>query len=519
MRKNKNNISWLALTVITAFLLQACDKAENYYEKLDAQPEVITNYRSVYGVGDTLVLQGRLNPKNGLTVRIGDVEADVSDIRSITYKRSDASNAVFDSIEQVNIVITEGMGIGRNRKVAVTSAGFTVQCPAIEIIEGINSGYLSDPVQLVQHARLSPIDIPLFCQNGKGTVFYWSLSGKGLVRIDKDGSSSTVLEPGVLSDNEGSFIVTTFHAGGVDPQERYVYFSATTTDGKADNGSNEIYRLCRYDMQNRVFTTLNRSSYPKTQNERTLEVFQPFEGNIGVAKLFAADGIYPASNGNVFLWLPQSSTIGRLDASGRLTYLFRLGASVPPIYNPTTGRNYTTNEIRLMLPGTNISTSINTLVRGVLPDENLLFARTGNIAAEVTQIDLTNAAVLHSVSPEYASISRNEPLYITGSFDILNADPGRGIAGTPDPLFGYMPLPDAKVLILYYQELNSDTFPALATLNFKEKAGRRYSPGKVVRNNYRMMNRGADIMLNYDEEGMIYMTANNGSVIIKTQTR
>lgn len=519
MKKNKNNIIWLALAIITGLILQACDKAENYYEKLDAQPEVITNYRSVYGVGDTLVLQGRLNPGNGITVRIGDMEADISDIRRIAYKPNAQSNAVFDTIEQVNILITEEMGIGRNREVAVTSAGFTIQCPAIEIIEGANNGYLSDPVQLVQHARLSPIDIPLFCQNGKGTVFYWSLSAKSVVRIDKDGSSTTVLEPGALSDDQGSFNVTTFHAGGVDPQERYIYFSATTTDGNADNSSHEIYRLCRYDMQNQVFTTLNRSRYPKTQNERTLNVFQPFDGNIDIAKLFAADGIYPAGNGNVFLQLPQSSTIARLDASGRLTYLFRLGASVPPVYNPTTGRNYTTNEIRLMLPGTNISTYANALVLSILPDENLLFARTGNIAAEVTQIDLTNAAVLHSVSPEYASISRNEPLYITGSFDILNADPGRGIASTPDPLFGYMPLPDARVLILYYQELNNDTFPALATLNFKEKAGRRYSPGKVARNNYRMMNRGADIMLNYDEEGMIYMTANNGSVIIKTQTR
>lgn len=501
MKKFSYKMKGLIPAIVTAITLSACNKAENYFEKLDIQPEIRTDYQSVYGVGDTLILEGRLNPEKNLEIHIGGMKAEISSITR--FPRAAGSIRIEgDSLDRARIVIREEMGIGTDRPVTVTSAGITIQCPAIEIIEGINNGYLPHPVQLVRHAGFSAGYVPLFCQNGKGTVYYWNRDQR-ITRIDKDGSNTIVLEAGALSDAHGNFTVTTFNAGGVDQQEHNLYFSAITTDGHADNNGNQVYRFCRYDLQTRQLTTLNRSLYPATASQRIWDAFTPFEGSIVTTRLFAADGIYPAGNGHIFIHIPQSSTVARLDASGELTYLFRLGPSVPPVYNPATGANYSTVQIRLMLPGTTISTRFSS-IRGVLPDENILYANTASAVSNITQIDLANSVQTYNFTPPY--VQSFQDAVITGSFNILTYNASASL--------GYLPLPDARILALYYPGTDNARYPAFATLSFREEAGRRYAPGTLARNGYNLTGNGQ--MLNYDEEGMIYMTANNNTMIVKT---
>lgn len=506
--KNFTKQIYCSLTVLALLtILAGCKKAENYYQKLDAQPEVRRNYGAVYGVGDTLTLTGRLNPQNNLQIRVGGI---IAKIESITRQPVPRENNIMDTLERAKVVITKEMGIGVDRKVEVTSGGTTVQGPSIQIVESIESGVLPAPLQLMKHADLTTGTIPLFCQNGKGSIYLYQ-PNKAVVRIGKSGASTSLFNGESLTDQFGQFSIITFNSGGVDPQEQNLYFSAVTSDGNADNAGNTIFRLCRYNLQNNTLTTMNRSVYPNTASQRILSVFSPYEGTIGAVKIFAVAGIYPDSKGNVFLNVATTSGYVRLSANGQVKYLFRAGATSPAIYNPATGSNYSTDEVLRLLPGV-LLTSGTAAFRAILPDENLIYMRIGAFASNIRQIDMSNAVEVYGFTPTYVpAIHQGGIPFISGTFDILT---GGYETSNPPGLFGYLPLPGAKVLILYYQDLNSRSYPALGTLNFTERVGRRYAPGKLVKNGFVMTS--ADRMLNYDEEGMIYMTANTGTTIIKT---
>lgn len=488
-------------------VLGSCKKAERYYQKLDAQPEVRSDYQAVYGVGDTLKLTGRLNPQNNLEIRIGGIKANIESINRLPVPRD---TYIVDTLEIAKIVISQEMGIGANRKIEVTSGGNTVQAPSIQIVEGIESGILPAAVKLIKHADMMSGAIPLFCQNGKGSIYLYR-PDKSVVRIDKLGALTTLFKGIALTDQNGQFSITAFNSGGVDPTERYLYFSAITTDGNADNIANGIYRLCRYDLQSKVLTTLNRSIYPNAVTERTITAYTPFEGNIGSAKLFAINGIYPDSKGNIFLNLTSSISIARISNNGQLKYLIRAQANLPVIYNSLTGNSYSSDEVSRMLPGVVLAKGL-AAFRAIMPDESTLYIMAGAFADNIRQIDLNNAVEVYGFTPKYVPAFYGGGIpFISGTFDILT---GSYETSNPPGLFGYLPLPGAKVLLLYYQGLDNRMYPALGTLNFGERTGRRYAPGKLLINGY-VFNTG-DKMLNYDEDGMVYMTANNNTTIIKT---
>lgn len=497
----------LLYVLLLALMGSSCKKAENYYEKLDAQPEVRSNYQAVYGVGDTMTLTGRLNPQNNLEIRIGGVKATVA---SIVKQPVPRDNFMMDTLERAKLVITKEMGIGTNRKVEITSGGNTIQGPSIQIVEGIESGVLPGPVQLVKQLDMPVGATPLFCQNGKGSVYLCTLE-KSFVKISKNGTLTNLFSGTSLTDQNGQFTIVTFNAGGIDPTERYLYFSAMTTDGNADNSGNAIYRLCRYDLQSKALTTINRSAYPNALDQRTMSVYTPFEGTIGSAKLFAVTGVYPDSKGNVFLNINSSSSFARISTTGQLKYLLRSGSNVPVIYNPATGDNYPESEVSRLLQGVVLTTG-SSAFRAIHPDDGILYLRIGAFADNIRQIDLHNAVEVYGFTPKFVpAIYQGGTPYISGTFDILTG--GYEISNPPG-LFGYLPLPGAKILLVYYQDLDTPMYPALGTLNFAERAGRRYAPGKLLKNGYVL--HSADKMLNYDEGGMIYMTANNNTVIIKT---
>ena len=88
-------------------------------------------------------------------------------------------------------------------------------------------------------------------------------------------------------------------------------------------------------------------------------------------------------------------------------------------------------------------------------------------------------------------------------------------------MWGMLPLSGGKLLILYYQnfitgdQTGKYDLPAWGILDFINERGSRYAPGGFLRQGY-VMNYGIDQLLNRDAQGMLYMTANNKSVILKT---
>lgn len=500
---NYRLFSFLAILILGG----ACKKAENFYNHLDGQPEVRTNYNTVYGVGDTLTLVGRLHSDRNLEIRVGNVKAN---ILSITREAVQREVIFIDTIEIAKMIITEEMGIGPERSIEVISDGKTVSPPSIQIVEGIESGVLARPVQLVKHVNSIFGATPLFCQNGKGSIYLYQLDGK-VVKIDRSGRSLTLFDGAELKDENGLFSISKFNAGGVDSQEQNLYFSAVTTDGSADNLGNNIYRFCRYNLIEKKLTTLNRSVLPNALDQHTLATYTPFEGALSECKLFDVSGVFPDNKGQVFCHIEGSSSFVRINAKGDVKYLIRAGSKTPVIVNSATGSNYSPEEVRRLLPGVLLYAQ-NTTIRGISPDQALLYLQTGRFSYSIQQIDLQNSVEIYSLVPkEPAETAHGLALYISGTFDILTGGTGRN---RPPTLFGYMPLPDSKVLILYHQNLDNQSFPAFGTLNFGEQVGRRYAPGKINRNGFVLGT--TDKMLNYDEEGMIYMTANDNMTIIKT---
>lgn len=462
--------------ICIALLIAACDKAENYYQKLDAQPEMVLSssvYRLAYGIGDTLHIRGRLNPENNLIVTIGGVKADLLSVRT--------NGSPVSGGDEVVILITEEMGIGENRPVTITSGDNTIDAPAIEIYEGEANGVLSKPLKAVLHISMPFTSLPLYCRSGNGTVYLWNTDNT-ITRIQKNGTAKTIQIENSLNDSYGPFNISKFSSGGIDPHEKYLYFSASTTDNSTDNVSNTIYRLCRFDLQTGTLTTLNRTLLPKASGVTLPE--QVSESPIETATLYSASELLPDSKGNLIF---TSREVGRQG-------VFRLT---------------TDNIVRYLgYIGSAVGFSID-------PEENLSY-RGQN------QYDITNQLMIYEVGKTFDFIGLL-PLstpYISGSFNLLTGNATNN--STTPSLFGRYPLSDEKLLILYYQNVSdyphnkyNVQYPAWGVVDYKAKRGYRYAPKKFERGSYKMTN--TDLILNIDEEGMIYMTANNRTVIVKTQ--
>src|SRR5688572_2542178 len=153
-----NKITYVIMACLLG-VLHACSDADNFYGVLDTQPEVVADYNPVYGVGDTLIIRGRLNPENNLEIHIGDVKAEV--LETTTEKVVNNQNGLMIDIAKMRI--TEAMGIGANRPITLTSAGFTIEAPSIEIVGDANVSILDKQLQLVKVADIPAGSTPLYC--------------------------------------------------------------------------------------------------------------------------------------------------------------------------------------------------------------------------------------------------------------------------------------------------------------------------------------------------------------------
>jgi|GEM_PF-5464799 hypothetical protein len=477
MKKYMNQFTCAIIALLLALSFSACKKAEQYYKKLDAQPEVRNEYQTVYGIGDTLILDGRLNAENQLEIKIGGVKAEIASLTKIQ-----------EVIDRAKIIITSEMGIGPDRPITISSGGNVIQIRSIEIIESSAMGQLPGPVKWQRVTSLSRGTMPLFCLNGKGTVFFWTVANS-IIRIAKDGTSTQMFDGNTLTDNFGSFTINAFNAGGVDPSEQYAYFSAITTDGNADNVTNDIYRLCRIDLQKGQLTTLNRSVLPKTNP--TQASMQPYEGLIGNVKIFQVTGIYPDRKGNVYVQLSQEqNAMAKLAADGRFKYLLNYNNN-PQSNNP--------------LPGVKTRQALE-FPYAIYPDEGLLYARLQGGTVSVSLFDLNAQAEIYTNNFTYWSpVSSIYQPYISGTFAVL----------TLPSQSANLALPGKRLLNFYNERADRGVPATMGLLNFNLKRGERYAPGGIAAGIY-TLSPGADQWLNYDEEGMIYGTANSKSVIVKT---
>jgi hypothetical protein len=516
--KKFRKYSVLVFTGTMLLLTAACKKSENFYQSLVDLPEIRKIYDNAYEVGSQMIITGRLNPDNGLKIEIGGITAKITGLTKVVGGGTQYAPYYVD---QATLTITKEMGIGPNRPVKITSAGNVIDGPPIEIF---SSGDLADSLQLVSYSTLPTGSLPLYGINGKGSVYLYDGPTNSIKKIAKGGTTVQVVTPASLKDTYGTFAITAFNAGGVDPQEENLYFSAVTTDASADNATNLIYRFCRYNIKTSQLTTLNRTLFLKSATKPLIPTAGLLEGNISQVNLMELTGVYPDSKDNLYLRLgniivsgsvkiENSYATARLTTNGELKYLYK--STVPPGIRASQQREYTASIS--LVPGVGMSYKQGP----IMPDENRMYSlalgdgQMNGLPTRILQYDLLNQTTLYNYTKP--NINFTKP-YISGSFNILTAVSTGGFYNTPT-LFGLMPMPGAKLMILYYQErtlqFDDKRFPAFGTMNFNEQRGDRYAPGAVKTNNYKMNE--DDVMLNYDEEGMIYTTANSKTLILKTQ--
>lgn len=502
----KKAFTLLMLFGLFSLILSSCKKTDQYYDVLKQQPEVFRNYDPLYEVGTIMLIEGRFN-QTDLEIRIGDAAAEIIKIEKRDYL---IDFGVRDSIMQVSVRINEAMGIGTKRPVSITSFGITIQAPAIEIIENSQSGVLPQKLTVMKIADYPANADPVYCRNGRGNLYFVDKTSYIVKRMDASGVMTLVFEPSVLKDSDGKpFTFTRLNGLGIDPKERYLYLSLYSQ--AIGSQITHFYRLVRYDLQNSTVTVLNETKYARLTAQRTLQAIQPFEGDIAQVKMLTATGVYPDGEGNVFFEMDQRF-MTKLAKDGSYTYLFKLDPvntsqvtnpldPAPQIYDPNTSQYYHPMKAIQFFPGAQVD---------ILRFRNTTFnPQHQEYWHSFNRISLANQTPINSFvgTGKMKGKQEGNP-FISGSFDVLTG------AHYYKDRWGQMPLGKGKLLILYYQNSKHPDFPAWGILDFEEKRGYRYAPGAFDAKGHSF--RDTDLLLEYDADGMLYLTANNKQVILKT---
>ncbi len=503
MKKNK----YIGLIFLSLLSLSACNLSDDYYETLMAQPELIKDYEPIYTVGDTLQIRGRFTDSLNLQIKVGSALAEIINIENKIQGQLDIYTH-----QVVKIRIKEDMGIGSNRPISITSSGITVEGTPIEIVEDSKSGVLKNELTVEKIADYPTGTVPVFCRNKAGNLYFVNKANCAVSKMTTDGDLHEVFNAAMLKDNDGTpFTVTRVNSAAVDAREQYLYLSVFTESTGAVLF--HYYRLIRYGLTDGSLTVLNKTDYPRPQlkNWRTLEAAQPFEGDIAGVKMFNATAIYPANDGNIYFAMEGFFT--HLDADGQYSYIFKSPASqsgtlreAPLILNPETKEYYTEQQSQSFFPGVLRSSSG---IFDIDPDSKQYW---GGNTSLISRIDFGRQIEVNSFSNHTSLSNPNRKLHISGSFPVLSGMTG-GIS-TDRSVWGRMTMGEGKMLILYYQDSQKEEFPAWGVLDFNEERGYRYAPGAFDRKGYEMT--FDDELLNYDGDGMLYMTANNRTVILKT---
>lgn len=507
---------WMIIT-----LLSSCDDAEQFKQTLDDLPQINSTstykYKSAYGVGDTLTITGFLYPEKGLKITVGGVEAPVFKRKDIEVKSSAGETY---TLNQVSFVITEKMGIGSNRSVLVNTAGNTVQGASIEIYEIGGKGSFSAPLGLEEIIKFNTNrrqNVYLHCINGTGSIYYFDYVSKDLRRLRKGETEPEIILTAtqLKTDQNGSFTLSKFLAGGINPQETKAWISVQTST------STEV-SFAEIDLENKTLERLNIST----------SIATPYTGNIGEVNM-KASGIFPDSQGNVYLWIGSTSSAPQdLSAASRASAVAKYDSGTRRLEYIFRTKNADSSYPGVMLPLSKTSVPFSMYIA---PDEALLYVfyqntvnylyNTADIPSQAV-INLNSKAAVMIFTPTnfvYEYTSYLGPFSnIKIAYDFVQGATYYPNAGRN---FGFMPLPDMRFLILWYQKtlltsgFPSSSFPKWLVADFKEKKMYQYHTGRFEQKDYTLSDNSTgrpDQVLNYDDEGHLYMTASERQVLVKT---
>ncbi|MFD2327060.1 hypothetical protein [Mucilaginibacter galii] len=487
--KLRNKLIMACAMVMLSF--QACKKADNFYNKLQALPQIDNTknftYKPAYIVGDTLAITGKLYPENKLQIAIGGKPAPIVKIEKI-------KDGFGNILDQVFIIITNEM-TGKAKEVKIISGDNTTLGAAIDVFTPGGTGSFNNELTstVLKTFNNGSQNIFLNCQNGKGDIYYYSAVNKDLRQINKNGQET------ILYDLSGALIpggaaITKFQAGGVDPMGQSLYFSARTS------GTNYVFG--KIDLNSKQLTVLNQSQ----------TIAAPYEGSVNAVKMIISE-IYPDSKGNVYLGIgindgSNGSTlpdaIARYSkADDNIKYLYK-----NLIYGGTSYAG---------MPGTSSPFSNTGVTLRFSPDEKLLYVMEESVdfTAIIEVYDLDARVKLNDFTTSDRA-GTGSKFNVLGPFSSLqfNMGTGRDVNQT----FGYLPLPGRRLQVLLFQAgAQTFGFPKWVVFDFADQRTYAYAPGTFNQSSGTYAFRNGDELLNYDEEGNLYATSNGKSYLLKTQ--
>ncbi len=520
----KQNIKFIPRLLAYCFLLSAlisCKKTDQFYDTLNDLPQIdywTHSYQSTYIVGDTMVITGKFQPVKNIGIAIGGIPANIIKTDSLIYMvyPPGGQAAIKTYKQQVSFLITSAM-VGKGKEVNITLNGNSLTGSPVDIYSSGGPGSLTDSLKsVVISTFINNSNVFLNCINGKGDVYYYATTSKDLRHIKSDGSEEIVYDLSKSIDPTASVLITTFLAGGVDAQERYLYFSVSTSRG---------YRFCRLDLSTKQLSTLNQS----------VTLAAPYEGAIGSVNLIVT-GIYPGAGNIVYLGIGTGTTINGLQVPDAVASYDITTAKVTYIYKQIAridGATYSE------MPGVSLRAielgNVSSL--RISPDENILYALEAGFAQDATtNIEVFDLQERIRIKQLITVNLRANSFNVINPFTALQINIGGGSA--PDYAFGYLPMPGQRLQVLLYQFIastsnttqniaNQNGFPKWITFNFNEERTYTYAPGRFEQGNYIFQptqrlspkSTAIDQLLNYDAAGNLYMTVNGKMALIKTQMK
>lgn len=488
------------LCFIIGVFFSSCEKTDDFKEMLDNIPQINYStftdppykYKDSYMVGDTLKIVGFLYPEKGLKVRVGDV-ADARIVKQERVVYYDIGNGQ-DSLDRISVEITEDMGVGKNRPVSLSLKGNIVEGSPIAIYSLTGDGSFTKPLGLQTYttATLHRQSTYLHCINGKGDVYYLGFSDKQLWHVAKDGTPTVLLTQEQLKNGETWTFNTIqpFLAGGVNPQGTKAWVSLQT--------QNDGYRFVEIDLQTKGVKTLNAST----------AIGSRYQGVIGEVNA-VINGIFPDSKDNVYLKIGANT--GTNDDTQAIA-----------TYNSNTGNiSYLFKTVKAQsgeMPGNSLDLGYYQTVYGfrIHPEESLLYLVHEYVFSSSIGLVWTKGISLYNLK---TGIKLANALKTSGGEEYIGP-----FTGTPtymlNNVYGLLPIGGQRLAALYGKDLTSSGLPLWQIFSFDEQRTYRYATDKAELGSYFFApttgNSRIDELLNYDEQGHIYSTANGKSQLVRT---
>lgn len=293
----------LIFIVITIYSCKKVNDDNAYKQSLPSVTTGKSGYPTDYVVGDTLTINGRLFYDSGtLAIRIGNADAKI--IAHTQSKNSYYGNSIV--FDEVKMVITEQMGIGKNISVTIKVNGNVLNAPPINISKFIDISSSTDTTlfvkKLLTWTPADPTILKVFSTTRRRDILLPYLNGatvnpagvisffnsKGIFQIT-GGQVNPLLTAGQSFTENGSQFSINFVIGATNTNDPNIfYFSAEVLESDPSTATQFVYRLCKYDAVAKTVTTLNRSAVFVNPVGQTVSG-APYEGDAATVKLTATD--------------------------------------------------------------------------------------------------------------------------------------------------------------------------------------------------------------------------------------